>query len=360
MPKPKYTPEKGHTQKKLRIFSAYLDRYLTILLPQKYVGRVDVYDMFAGQGMYQGDAGSAMLALETIKKHRARQGKNVRLHLNENNPEHFQKLCEHIGAGTSDSSNWASCSQQDANDAIAEKLGNVPQNSHKLFYLDPFGYSQIKKPTLDAIVRKPGAECLLFVPVSNIVRFIRKGAEAKEQLPTIAKFIEEYGINIRQHSNAEWQDWGGIIRTAFIKTYGQAFRSPYIGIATLKTARANYYALYFFSKHPKGMEQFTEIVNRVKEDEEPQLNLFVPDNREVLQYLSDSEKGRTNNDIYDWLLRQSWAIKNARACLYEMEKSGKITVQAKTGKRKSGDFYLSYKRSRESPKIVVKLNRDGN
>ena len=358
MSKPKYTPEKGHTQKKLRIFSAYLDRYLTILLPQPYVERVDVYDMFAGQGMYQGDAGSAMLALETIKKHRARQGKNVRLHLNENNPEHFQKLCEHIGAGTSDSSNWASCSQQDANDAIAEELRNVPQNS--LFYLDPFGYSQIKKPTLDAIVQKPGAECLLFVPVSNIVRFIRKGAEAKDQLRSIAKFIEEYGINIRQHSKAEWRDWGGIIRAAFIKTYSQNPRPPYIGIATLETTGANYYALYFFGKHPKGMEQFTEVVNRVKEDEEPQLDLFVPENKEVRQYLSDSEKGRTNNDLYDWMLRQGWATKTARACLHEMEKNGEITVHAKTGKRKSGDFYLSYKRFRESPKIVVKSNRDGN
>ena len=353
MPKPRHNPEERHTQEKLRVFSGYLDRYLTILLALPYVKRVDIFDMLAGQGMYGSAAGSAMRAFETVKKHRQKQpGKDVHLHLNEGVYEKFRTLREHIQPDSPENRGWVKCSQQDVNAIVAERLSEVPSNAYKLFYLDPFGYTQIKKRTLDCIVSAPRAECLLFVPVTRFAQFFRKGVAENEQLKPIKKFCEEYNIDPLLHQNVKWRDWGRVIRNAFVRTYGQGPSDPYVGIAYLGTEGANYYALYFFGQHAKGMEKFMEVVNQF---ENPQPDLFPPENKEALAYLSEK---RTNCDIYEWALQEGWAPKNCRAFLFDLEKRGKITVHS-TGKRRPGDFYLSYEHSRQ-PKIVVELNRDGN
>ena len=352
MPKPRHNPEERHTQEKLRVFSEYLDRYLTILLALPYVKRVDIFDMLAGQGMYGSAAGSAMRAFETVKKHRQKQpGKDVHLHLNEGVYEKFRTLREHIQPDSPENRGWVKCSQKDVNVAVDECLGEVHSNAYKLFYLDPFGYTQIDKDTLSRIVSAQNTECLLFVPVTRFAQFVRKGVAENKQLKSIKKFCEEYNIEPLRHQNTEWSAWGDVVRDAFVRTYGQR-SGPYVGMFPLNAGNTNHYALYFFGKHPYGMEKFMEIVESLKEE---QLDLFIPREveKEILEFLSEP---RTNGDIYEWALRKGWSVKTAGKHLRAMEEQEMFVVAPK---RKAGIFYLSYQNSKKR-KIVVELTRDGN
>ena len=347
MSNPKYNPQKDHTREKLRIFSAYLDRCLSIMLGGFPAMRI--YDMFAGQGKYEGSSGSAVYAAQIVREHRDKTGKDVRLHLNESDPVKFDMLCKHVNV--EESGNWLQCTKKDANEAVNECLSSssrVPQ----LFYLDPFGYSQIRKATMDQICGARKTECLLFVPVSHIARFARK-AYNDESVAALFNFLKDYDINPNNENATKAKDWLRIIKNAFVRAYP----GRYVGLAELASG-PNYYGLYFVCNHLKGLEKFLEIVQWVKEQRGLQLNLFSAEEPEILSYLSE---WRTNNEIYEWMLQQGRDGKQARALLLELNNKGKITVSTCDGtKWKKGSFYLSYKYYEASPKIKVKSDHVGN
>lgn len=351
MEEKKYTPQNNHTQEKLRVFSSYLDVYLGILLRQNYLRRVDIYDMFAGRGKYGDNPGSAVLALEIIKKHREESKKDVRLYLNDSDPDNYRLLCE-----ITKSEKWVSCQGIDANDAINGHIKDIHDNRlgsdyKQFFYLDPFGYSQIEKETLDGIIRLSNTECLLFVPVTRIVQFFRIGSTMDGQLLSIKKFLKEYHINIEDHKDAEWHDWGHIIKDAFAKIYSKQF----VGMAKLDASAGNYYALYFIGNHIFGLDKFVETVAKWESKKEHQLVLFSSDNKEIYKYLSEGIK--TNKDLYVWGLRQGWTPSKTRKVLSELEGEKKITVVCHTGEtRRKGTFYLGYQHYKDDKiKIEVSL-----
>ena len=348
MSNPKYNPQKDHTREKLQIFAAYLRRYLTILHYAKYRA-VRVYDMFAGRGQYGDDTGSALRAAEIVKEHRESSGIDARLHLNENAPDAFRVLCEHAAVISSDK--WLTCTQKDANKAIAECLADR-RGIPKLFYLDPFGYSQINKSTLDAVCCEDGAECLLFMPVTRIAQFISKRKDNDEQVRPIAQFLNDYGINVSEHRSAKWRDWGGIIKDALVNKYSQKF----VGLAVLQAERSTYHALYFVG-HIYGLDKFLESVNRIQKDEHPQLELFVSNDADVEKFLSTPQ---TNHDIYAWGLRQGWTPSYTRNIFKDLEKRGRILVCSLNEgmRRRKGNFYLKHEHYKMSPKIKVKVKSD--
>ena len=104
-----------------------------------------------------------------------------------------------------------------------------------------------------------------------------------------------------------------------------------------------------------------EVVDSVDEQRQSQLPLFnsIEGNDETRQFLS---KERSNNEVYEWMLKQGRASKSARKTLMDMEENGKINVRPTdaTQQRRKGSFYLNYKSYRESPKIMIQSTHVGN
>lgn len=337
-----YNPISPQSQTKLAVYSRYLRLYLEILL-RSSVPQIHVYDMLAGKGMYGKMPGSAKIAHDIISDFRKKfPHKEVRLYLNEYNMGNYRDLRKNIH---NENISWVSFEQKDAHEAVIGHLNDSPK-AYKLFYLDPFGYTQIKRVTIDNIMSQKHTECILFVPVSRIVQFMRKRSETEKQLKPIAEFLQEYGIDISRHTKAVWRDWGDIIKNAFAKIYSDKF----VGYASLETDNANYYALYFIGSHYYGLHKFLESVNKIKK--ELQLELISAEDKEIENYLSCKE--RTNNELYLWGLRHGWLPKKTIQTLADMERKGKISVElcAKSQKRTKGAFYLDMK---EPAKIVVKF-----
>lgn len=345
MSNPKYDPQKDHTREKLRIFAAYLDRCLSIM--RHHFSTIGVYDMFAGQGKYGDDEGSAMLAANIIGEHR-KAGCDIRLYLNDSDPETCRKLQANIRR--ENNRDWVFCTQKDANEAIASYI-DFPLSS-QLFYLDPFGYSQIRKNIMDAICFAPKTECLLFVPVSHIARFARADKKDERFAPLI-RFLREYGIDAKDHKNAKLKEWRRIIKDAFVHAYPDRF----VGMAELTPAGPNYYGLYFIGNHILGLEKFLEVVHWIKKEKGIQLNMFSADESEIRDYLSEE---RTNSQLCEWMFRHGHAPKPGREILKRMEERGEILVRPISGKRRKGTFYLSAKHNNLTPKIMIQSAHVGN
>ena len=347
---PKFDPQNLHSQKKLDIFSNYLQRYLSIL--GERCPSIRVYDMFAGKGKYSGRPGSAVQAVDIIKEYRTRSERDVRLYLNEKDATNYDSLCQNIDLRTN--KQWLTCTQKDANDIIPKYLSDC-RDSYQLFFLDPFGYTQISKKTVDNICNHRHSECLWFIPVSNIGRF----ASTASRVKGLARFLEEYGITYKagQSEHITWE-WTTILKKAFVNSYP----NHYVATATLK-APHGVYALYFMTRHIHGLEKFMEVVDSVAERRQVQLPLFnsIEDHDEMRQFLSVE---RSNKEVYKWMLLQGRVPKSARKILMEMEKRGEIRVRPTDSakRRRLGDFYLGYQHYPEKfpPKIMIQSTHVGN
>ena len=346
--KPKFDPKNQHSQKKLDIFSRYLQLYLSIL--GEKCPSIRVYDMFAGKGKYGEHHGSAVRAVDIIKEYRTRSEHDVRLYLNEKKTKNYNSLCQNINLQTN--KQWLTCTQKDANDIIPKYLSDC-RDSYQLFFLDPFGYTQISKETVDNICKHRHSECLWFIPVSNIRRF----AFTAKPVKGLARFLEEYGITYEGHRSKHitWE-WPTILKDAFDRNYPE----HYVAAETLK-APHGIYALYFITRHIHGLEKFMEVVDSVDEQRQSQLPLFnsIEGNDETRQFLS---KERSNNEVYEWMLKQGRASKSAFNILKDMEKRGEINVRSADAarQRQKGGFYLNYKSYQESPKIMIQSAHVGN
>ena len=345
---PDFDPNNEHSQRKLVIFSKYLQRYLNVLGGK--CPSIRVYDMFAGRGKYNGSPGSAVQAVDIIKEYRKHSECDVQLYLNEKDAANYSSLCRNINLQAHEK--WLTCTQEDANDMVAEYLSGHDK-SYRLFFLDPFGYTQISKKTVDDICNRHRSECLWFIPASSMARFVPIAHEVEG----LERFMEEYGITFEagQEENITWK-WLTILKDAFDRNYPD----HYVSVAKLKVAHG-IYALYFITRHIRGLDKFVETVNWVAEQNQSQFELFnyPEDDDAILQFLSEEQ---SNNEVYKWMLKQGRAPKSARKTLMDMEEKGKINVRPTdaTQQRRKGSFYLNYQHYQESPKIMIQSTHVGN
>ncbi len=349
---PDYDPANPQSKKKLDVYSSYLSAYLNIILNTPIAKEIHIYDMLAGKGKYEKSesTGSAIRALEVIKRLSPNlHNKEIYLHLNEYKSKSYNALLRNIAPKP----DWVDCTNEDVNDAIQLCLANDFLGKYKVFYLDPYGYTQIKRASIDTIMARQNVECLLFVPVSRIVQFVKRGKPMEEQEKGIAKFLEEYKIDIKETyiQKIKWNNWGMFIKDKLAEIYSK----QYIGMATLQAGKANNYALYFIGNHIYGLHKFVEIVSKIEKGEDVQSPLISEEGEKLCKYLSEK---RTNIELYDWGLRHGWLPSRIRKVLIELEKKERLIVYT-PDKRKLGDFYLGYGNYKKpKPILHVKIKSE--
>lgn len=58
----------NHSEAKVKLLSEYLKRYLNIISNDGYTEKINIYDLFCGQGLYEdGGEGSPLVALRKVK-----------------------------------------------------------------------------------------------------------------------------------------------------------------------------------------------------------------------------------------------------------------------------------------------------
>lgn len=337
---------KEHSKIKLELYRLYLERYLAVLLVVPNFDSIWVHDVFAGSGISKNDEkGSAVIAAEVISNISSSQNpknKKIHLSLNEADNANFVSLQENMKCFR-----FASVKRGSAEEYI--QSWSPTSNSHNLFFLDPYGYSQISFQHLKDFFAARNRDFLVFIPIYHIYRFLRKdGFEElkplEEQLVPIASFLYDLGIGSSE-AVGSLDDFCNLIVAALKKISGTAF--VYKQIIDNKE-RNSRYGLFFISHNILGADKFLEAQEKLKEaieQEKAQMSFdFIEDQKapSIFDAMEMNEQ-YDNTELYKLGIIIGIRSSEVMRQLKELETpGGKIRVdQMPRQKRNRGAFYVS-------------------
>lgn len=371
--------KKGHIQEhskiKLQLYRSYLELYLSVLLVSGSFNALNVYDLFAGRGKSaDGDEGSALLAAKAITEIRKKYPtKPVLLKLNEKRKDHLANLTDVLKPY----SNFTEVTEQDADEFLTS--WKPAYGVHNLFFIDPHGYTQVSTNNLKQLFSLQACDCLIFIPVYHIYRFLKP---SEEDIPeTETDFFEELGIKVipaprdkekyykpiadflsglgiektSTEKCATVEDFFSVIVDALKKISGSEFVYSEI---IKKHGYNSKYGLFFISHSILGAEKFLEAQKKLKASTNRQVAFdFIPPSIEggILSLLQD-DREYSNTELYAEGIRRGILPSEMLNLLKAAEKSTPqaIEISVISGKtRNRGGFYISYKHYKEGNKIIL-------
>lgn len=335
-----------HTQQKVGIYDAYLRRYLKIILNSGFP-KISIFDPFAGMGKYGDIDGSALVACKNIISHRAFcRKKNISLYLNEpndKNRESLESVCNFDFV--------KQITDMDANKFISIATGKNIEG-HKLWFLDPYGYTQIERSSINRIMKQNNTELLLFIPLTFIYRFLNGHLGTDNRLQPIVEFLRDYNIDESEARKCVNPiDFAVLIAKKLQKQYGYSWH------ATMQEG-ANCYSLFFISGHIYGLEKFLEARDKIlKDNENVQLTLIpMGEERDLLRLIP---KGTPidNCELYELGLNNGYTPASVRKALEVLESQQQIhVIQLGDFVRRKGWFFIGNKYYRNNDhRICVEL-----
>ena len=339
----------NHSKIKLHIYKKYLEAYLSIMIKLHYhYTDIFIVEPFAGKGISNnGEEGSAIIAKNVITSISNQSNKNIHLALNDIKKESYEDLVKNLEPD----GNRVLYFNKDANEFINDVLLKAHHKTHHyLFFIDPWGYTQLRGDTYQNIFKAEGLDILIFIPANHIYRFLRK-EENPEQLKPVAGFLNDMGIAEEYARECpDVMSFVNEIRKAFTKKAD----TDYVYYKELKNTKSNNkYALFFLTKHILGAEKFLEALAKFKEEDLFENTISDKD----LPFIENipQNKSLTNRELYKYGIIHGLLPKKVTAILKSYENDNKITVISKVSIRKKGDFYISYKnyKDKEKPKIEI-------
>lgn len=351
---------KPHTEAKLKFYICYLERYLPILFKSKFVEKINVYDMFCGQVLYDdGKESGAVRAFNKIKevqKNNPDNNTEITLTLNDLSKQRFKKIEDWLKSQKETFK--TALHNEDAADLIRKLIDgiNLKQNkkTRNLVFIDPYGYKEIDKSLIEELLKNERTEVIIFLPINQMARFKDKavGDDVKKDFLPLKKFIEQFGIDV----NAVDGDIDLINEIEESLSFGgEYFATSY----HIKNQQGKYYALFFVTSHIYGLEKILEVKWKLDDQQgsgfhnTSQVDMFletqkIDELKERLKlYL---QKRRNNNEIYEWTLKQGFMPKHANQILKEWQGSKRLKTTPDTIRK--GSFYINYDNHK---KQIVKI-----
>ncbi len=333
-----------HTKQKVAIYDAYLKRYLKIVPSNS--SRINLYDPCAGKGKYGEHDGSAIVACKNINYHAAyapEQGFHI--YLNEPNTENRISLQEHCTFPCVD------CIDSTDATSFISKHCKQDANGHKLWFIDPYGYTQVNRKSISEIMKLQKSEILLFIPLTFIYRFLQGVSDDNKRLKPIANFLNDYSIAHNEAKNcSSAPEFADLISKKLQTFYGYSWH------ATMKEG-ANYYSLVFIGKHHYGLDKFLEARDKILDDlASTQLSLIpMGAERDLLTLIP--EKGYINNcEIYHEGLKNGYSTTGNRKHLESLEKRELIHVTPVNGNRRSKSHFFIGNKYYKDQEIRIKIS----
>ncbi len=302
-----------HTKEKVQIYEKYLKAYLSVLLNSPYTKGINIYEPLAGMGAYSNLDGSALLSCRIsslIKDNK----KNIpiKVFLNDKDKKSYDSLCISCGQY------YPIITQKEAAHFILDTIKEAKVkyvDYHKFYFIDPYGYTQVNKDDINALLKLDKIELLFFIPISHIYRFINGNKEEKH-LQGVFNFLKSYTISVDNIKKSD--DLVIEIKNCFLRE-GRNF---YVQDYPLKT-KGNKYSLFFITKHIFGAEKFLEIMYKKKNDkkimkfkedcplfcdfmeEKEQINPLNDKKEELYSFIRNNNNKINNVMLYKWLIQNS-------------------------------------------------------
>jgi three-Cys-motif partner protein len=372
-----------HSEAKVEFFRNYLERYIRILALSGQFREINIFDVFCGTGIYEnGKKGSPIAAFDVIKEFREQhpEAKSVaiNLYVNDSASNKVEAVKSYI-----DAENVNHCNVQYTSkpaDEILGEIGNrLPQQGrgcHNLVFIDPYGYKEIDRASLERLLANGRTEVILFLPISHMQRFTAKAIESDEApyIP-LKRFVASFFPSSHpiHSSTLSSDDYIRAVREAL--KFGRYYSTSFV----IERDSSNQYAVFFMTRHIYGYEKILEVKWKMDEDEgrgfgqpdpNPTFSLFAAEEkvlakeenyRRLEKLLADFlGEPRTNRELYEQALELEFLPKHANEVFKRWQESGDLEVtDAQTGKpARKGGFYLSWDSYRQhTPRARFNLKK---
>jgi len=370
-----------HSRAKVDFYKTYLERYVAILCQSQYIRHIRIYDVYCGMGIYEdGGKGSPVVAYDTIKDiyeaHKITNDTDITLVVNDKSEARIARVQEYI-----ESNKHSYCKVRPYNLEIGELLGIIipeinktPNDTRNLVFIDPYGYKDIKKELLLDLMENGRTEVILFLPISHMQRFTNAALQDDDAITQyeplrdfVNSFFPDTNHPIRQ-STVKAKEYIHYVADA-LKFGNKFFATSYY----IERDRANHFALFFMSSNIFGFEKILETKWALDEEHgggfklpEATGNLFAEEfaleaknenaNRLKAYLVEALRSPRTNNEIYELVVRHEFLPKHANEVLRELQQNNPrfSVINIANGKNaRKNSFYLSYQHYKEEP--IVKM-----
>ena len=379
----------AHSKAKVNFYQSYLERYLSIMSVTRYVDTLNIFDVFCGRGEYDdGGLGSPIRAVETIIKIKKERNSNLRvnLFLNDAQKKYVERVKSYIEEHFPDYKKY--CNIIFLNYKVGELFGRIyeyvdhtQKNERNFFFIDPYGYKDISRKLLSRLMSNKRTEILLFLPISFMHRF--RSYAFNEIIDTKALPLRLFTQQFFDIDHPVCQD-DAMDVIEYIDAWKEAFslnQTYYTTSYFIERDARNYFALFFICNNLLGLEKAVETkwaldgehgsgFHQEEKKDDGQMDLFAEWlEQEKSKVRSENlrlrlmnflrQRGRSNAEIYTFILRLGYMPKHANALLREWQNDNVIIVKSCDPSKpvKKGAFYLTYTDSKAPlfPRVEIRL-----
>lgn len=347
----------SHSKAKVRLLGEYLNRYLNVICNDGFTERIEVHDLFCGQGIYEdGGEGSPLIILKAINDlnennvAKLKKIPKIDTFFNDINKNNVQKLKKSIEKNTFHNEKYGSISFTVEDyavkvDELVARL-NTFKNKKAFIFIDPYEYKHIKISQIQRLLANKKTEVLLWLPTQHMYRF------EKNATPKVLKdFIEEL-VPDEEWPNSQhvWQ-FLTTLRDRFQQALGDDY---YVDNFKIEKDKNTVYSLFFFTSHIRGFEKMLEAKWEI--DTEFGVGWHYTGNLPSLFFdhktnpLEEKLKSflaagpRTNGEIYLFTLQNGFLPKHTNEIFREWQNNSLLSVTPPSGSArvKKGAFYVNY------------------
>jgi len=364
-----------HSDAKVTLYAKYLATYLNILSRVPSVKRIFVFDLLCGEGIYgKGEKGSPITALETIQDHYYANNlscPNMTVWFNDNGISEIEPgiykvdrvkgFGEKIALPPNIDVEYSKDDYDNIYPKAVTKVNNTP-HAKGLFFIDPYGYKEIKPEDIRRMLEGGNIEVLLWLPISFMYRF------ANSVLQSDFRGSEP----LKEFLNALFSVNRPIFRSVydFIEQLKGKFRAYlrdigiFVDTFILERDASNVYSLFFFTPNVLGFQKMLETkwamdVSRGKGytiDKSPSFfsEIELSGYPQKLLAFINSDEHRTNIELHRFGLENGFLPQHTNDILRHWKKDNPhFEVVSLDGQPVRG-FYIEY----DSPRRVgFKLNK---
>lgn len=362
----------NHSEAKVKLLSEYLKRYLNIISNDGYTEKINIYDLFCGQGLYEdGGEGSPLVALRKVKETYYTKIANspnklpkINCQFNDIDESKISILKDAIKSKSLHYKNigdieFTSNDYQEEVNKLSESFSKF-KNEKGFVFIDPYGYKDVKATHIKKLLDcKNKSEVLLWLPIQFMYRFSGSGMPE-----SLNNFISELEITDEINNCSSVWDFIRTLKNGFQSYLGENY---FVDNFSLKKEENTVFCLYFFTSHIKGFEKMLEAKWEIDSEQGRgweylgnQPSLFFQDKTNELEekLLEFLKIKRFNKDVYEFTLRQGYLPKHTNQIFEEWQKNDTFEVYLLNGeKARKKSFYIRYFKPNDvdNKKVYFKL-----
>ena len=369
-----------HSEAKVTFYKKYLERYLRILDLSKNIREINIFDVFCGTWVYENNKkGSPIIAFDEIKKLKEEYSSDKKITLSVNDEKEakvsaVQDYFERKNKGYCEIKYYNQPAELMFQEIISV-IDSQDRVSRNLIFIDPYGYKEIKKETLQRLLKNRRTEIIVFLPIAQMQRFTTKAlsSDLKPYEP-LKKFVHSFfpsnhPIRVKKISAID-----------YISSVKEAlrFKEYYSTSYFIERDNSNYYALFFISPSLFGFQKILEVKWQLDEEDgggfkQPNLNrsLFDDEEKDLIkqdnykrleQILEDClQSPKNNKEIYEIILMKEFLPKHATEIIrnWEKEKSNFKVVEFLNQKpARKNSFYINWENYKiNEPRVIFTLEK---